>query len=167
MADRKLVVDDSMIFYTGLMNFPELYRVIDSFFYEKGYDKWEKTNVERVFPTGRQIDIEMEPWKKITDYFESRINLKIKTLDLKDVEVEMEGVRLNLQQGRLMIKVDAYLRSDYKEKWETPIKMFLRTLLDKYVFKNYYIKHERWVINDVKQLQERIKAHLNTYGKYA
>ncbi len=166
MADKKLVVDDSTITYNGLINFPELYRVVDSFFYEKGYDKWEKINTERVFPSGRQLDIELEPWKKLTDYFESRVNLKIKAIDLRDVEVEMEGVRLNLQQGKLMIKTDAYLRSDYKGKWDSPFLMFIRTLLDTYVFKNYYRKHERWVINDIKQLQDRIKNHLNTVSKY-
>jgi len=58
------------------------------------------------------------------------------------------------------------LRADYKGKWDTPFFFFIRTLMDTYVYRNYYRKHEKWVINDVRQLQERIKTHINTFGKY-
>ena len=59
---------------------------------------------------------------------------------------------------------DAYLESDYEHKWESkPTFFFLRTLFDKYVFKGYFAKAEKWIINDLYDLHSRIQRFLNVY----
>ena len=66
MSEREILVDKRRMTYEGLFSVADLYSLIDEYFEEKGYDKHEKKNIERVTPNGKDIEIEVEPWKKIT-----------------------------------------------------------------------------------------------------
>ena len=46
MAERTLVVDHLKFSYEGLFSAPELYNLISSLFFEKGWDWYEKMNEE-------------------------------------------------------------------------------------------------------------------------
>ena len=164
MSEKKLVVDQMKITYEGIFDLNGLYRTIDSWFYEKGYDKYEKKNYEQVLPTGKDIEIELLPWKKTTDYFQHILRIRMKFVNVKDVEVEKKGVKLKLQQGKIMMIFDAYLESDYEQKWsKTPMLFFLRTLYDKYIFKKYFEKQEKWLTNDLFQMHGKIQQFLNLH----
>ena len=71
MSEKKLVVDQLKLTFEGIFDLNGLYRTIDSWFYEKSYDKLEKRNYEQVLPSGKDIEIELLPWKKTTDYFKN------------------------------------------------------------------------------------------------
>ena len=58
MSEKKLVIDQLKLTYEGIFDLNGLYRMIDSWFYEKGYDRWELKNYEQVLPTGKDIEIE-------------------------------------------------------------------------------------------------------------
>ena len=88
MTERELIVDHMRIQYEGLFDATELYKLIDRFFRDKGYDKRDLKNVEKVRPQGKFIEIELLPWKKTTDYFKNEIKVRMIMEDLKDVEVE-------------------------------------------------------------------------------
>jgi hypothetical protein len=164
MSEKKLVIDQLKLTYEGIFDLNGLYRNIDAWFYEKGYDKWEHKNYEQVLPSGKDIEIELLPWKKITDYFKNIIKVRMKFTTIKDVEIEKEGVRLKLNQGKVMIIFDGYLESDYEQKWEgRPLFFFIRTIFDKYIFKGYFSQYEKWLVNDVYDLHGRIQKFLNIY----
>ena len=164
MAEKKLVVDQMKLTYEGIFDLNGLYRTIDGWFYEKGYDKYEQKNYEQVLPTGKDIEIELLPWKKTTDYFKNIIRIRMKFANVKDIEVEKKGVKLKLQQGRIMMIFDGYLESDYEHKWDTrPMFFFLRTIFDKYIFKGYFVKAEKWLVNDLFDIHGRIQRFLNLH----
>ncbi|MEK6905624.1 MAG: hypothetical protein AABX24_04450, partial [Nanoarchaeota archaeon] len=77
MAERYLVIDRLKLSYEGLFNADELHELISSFFYEKGYDWYEKMNQVIVTPSGKQIHMILEPWKNITDYYKLIVSIKI------------------------------------------------------------------------------------------
>jgi len=88
----------------------------------------------------------------------------MKFVNVKDVEIEKEGVKLSLQQGKVMMIFDAYLVSDYEHRWDTkPMFYFLRTIFDKYIFRSYFTKAEKWLVNDLYQLHGKIQQFLNVY----
>ncbi|MBR9691835.1 hypothetical protein GOV06_03525 [Candidatus Woesearchaeota archaeon] len=164
MAERKLVVDQLKLTYEGVFELDGLYRTIDAWLYEKGYDKYEKKNYEQVLPTGKDIEIELMPWKKTTDYFKNLLRIRIRMTGVKDKPIKKQGVDLTVQQGRIMMIFDAYLESDYEHRWDTkPMFFFLRTVFDKYIFKSYFAKAEKWLVNDLNQLHERVQRFLNVY----
>ena len=85
MAERKIVVDTLRLNYQGLFNLNEMYMMIDKWLREKGYDKFERKNFEHVYKDGRQVEVEIEPWKKFTDYAKCSIKLNMLCTEVKDV----------------------------------------------------------------------------------
>ena len=162
--ERKLVVDQLRLSYEGLFDLPELYRVIDGFFYEKGWDKLERINQEQITPEGRQIRIVLEPWKSATDYFKLIIQIKLNARNVTDVEVEKEGAKIKLNQGDIKMTFNGYVLSDRQKKWEgSPFYWFLHIIFNKYFFKEHHDKAERWVLSDIDDLYQKIKTFLNVY----
>lgn len=164
MAERSVVVDKMRLTYEGLFSISELYKLMDNWFREKGYDKREKKNVERVTPEGKYIELWLEPWKKITDYAKNVIQVRIIMSDIKEVEVEKEGVKVKLNQGKVQMVFDAFLETDYENRWENKAFFyFLRTLFDKYFYKPYSQGYQKNVLDDVNHLHATVKSFLNLY----
>lgn len=164
MAEIKLVVDQLKLTYEGVMDVTGLFKTIDAWFYEKGYDKYEAENTEQDLPSGKTIEIVLKPWKKTTDYFENRMKIRMKFSNIKDIEIEKDKEKIRVQTGKVMMIFDAYLRSDYEDKWEgSVLKQFIRTLYDKFIYKNQFAYFQRWVVNDTFDIHSRIQSFLNTY----
>ena len=164
MPEKKLVVDQLKMVYEGLFDLNGFYRMIDSWFYEKQYDKLERRNYEQVLPTGKDIEIELLPWKKTTTYFKNIIRMRMRFVNVKDVEIEKDGVKLTVNHGTVRIIIDGYLESDYEGWWEEkPMFYFIRTLYDKFIYKNQFKYYEGWVIGDIQDLHSRIQKFLNLY----
>ncbi|MBU1112243.1 MAG: hypothetical protein ABH824_00215 [Nanoarchaeota archaeon] len=164
MAETKLVVEQLKLSYEGLFNISELYALINSWFYDRNWDWYEKMNQEQITPTGKQIRIILEPYKNYSDYYRGMIQIKIHITDLKEVDVEMEGQNLRLGQGEIKMIINGYLRSDRKSKWvNQPFYWLLSIIADKYLFHQHFQKLERWIEMDIEDLHGKIKKYLNTY----
>lgn len=164
MVERYLVIDRLKLTYEGLFNFDELHNLISSFFYEKGYDWYEKMNQVMVTPSGKQMHIILEPWKNISEYYRLIVSIKINIIDLKDAEARMGNSVLKTNQGTLRMVFDGYVISDRKSKWSRkPLYWFLSILFEKYFFKEHYGKAERWLKSDVEDLHSKIKTYLNSF----
>ena len=164
MPEREVVVDKLRLTYEGLFSVAELYKMIDEWFRWKGYDKRENKNIEIVKPEGKFIEIELEPWKKVTDYAKNVIKIRIQMHDIKEVEVEKDHTKLKLNQGKVQFVFDAFLETDYEARWEgKPIFYFLRTIFDKYFYRPFTAGFERGVKEDLMHLHSQIKAFLNLY----
>ncbi|HLD79594.1 MAG TPA: hypothetical protein VJA18_03465 [Candidatus Nanoarchaeia archaeon] len=170
MPERYLVVDRLKLSYEGLFNADELYQLIAQFFYEKGWDWYEKMNQTIVTPAGKQVRIVFEPWKNISDYYKLAVSIRLNMIDVKEVSVEHEGKSIRTNQGTIRIIFDGFVVSDRKGKWsEKPIYWFASILFEKYFFRNHYGKAETWMKRDIENLHQKIKTYLNsfkyTYGR--
>jgi hypothetical protein len=164
MAERNLIVDRMRLSYEGLFSVPELYKVIDTWFREKGYDKREKKNIERVTADGKYIELVLEPWKKITDYAKNVIQIRMIMTDIKEVEIEKDGIKTKINQGKISMVMDAFFETDYENRWENKaLFYFIRTLYDKYFFKPYSMGYQNNLLDDVNHLHATIKSFLNLY----
>jgi|TARA_B100002003_G_C14107991_1_gene532925 hypothetical protein len=167
MAEREVVIDKMRLSYEGLFKVTDLYKLIDGWLREKGYDKREKKMIESVTKDGKFIEWEMEPWKKITDYAKIVIGLRMIMTDIKEVDVEVDKSKVKLNQGKIDFVFDGYLETDYENRWESkPLFYFLRTVFDKYIFKPYSTGYHSNTLDDVNDLHVRIKSFLNLY-RYA
>ena len=101
MAERRVIVDGLKLKYKGLFNVEELYKLIDHWFREKAYTKHELVCQEQVFKDGREIKVVKEPYKKITDYAKFVINVTINISSMKDVTIERDSKKLNLNDASL------------------------------------------------------------------
>ncbi len=167
MSEKKLVIDQMKLTFEGIFDLNGLYRTIDSWFYEKNYDKFEKKNFEQIMPTGKDVEIEILPWKKTTDYFKNIIRMRMKFVEVKDVEIEQKGVKMRLNQGRVMIIFDGYLESDYDQRWESSsFWMAVRDWWMKYIMRREIesIYHDEIYYRTFK-LQKIIKGYLDMEAK--
>ena len=162
--EKKSVVDKLRLTYEGIFSLEELYKLIDTFLREKGYDKRERIAQEKITPEGKFIHLDIEPWKKYTDYVKSEIRLKVYITDMKDVEIERDGVTMKMNQGKIQMVFDGYLSTDYENRGESkPIFFFIRTIFDKYIYRIYTDKYEGHGVEDINQLHAMIKSFLNLY----
>ncbi|MEK6938513.1 MAG: hypothetical protein AABX04_05695 [Nanoarchaeota archaeon] len=166
MPERHLVIDHLKFGYEGLFNPAEVYNIISSFFFEKGYDWYEKVNEEQITPQGKQIHLILNPWKSASDYYKLIVKIQLNMIDLKEVEVEQQGQPLRLSQGVIRMTIDAYVLSDRKDKWgASTLHWLVMVLTEKYFFRNHLAKFETWVKSDAEDLLHKLKSYLNT-NKY-
>lgn len=165
MAERRIAVDHLKLSYSGLFDSKEFYEMIDRWFLEKGFDKREMVNQEHFNKDGtRYLEVEMQPWKKTTDYFRHVIKVKIRVLHMHDVQVEHDGKPIKLQQGQLNIAIDGYFESDYEDRWEAiPLFFLLRTLYDKLFYRDISNEQEEVLVHSITQLHSNMKRFLNLY----
>jgi len=164
MAERRLVIDHMRLKYEGLFDLHELYKLIDNWLREKAFDKRELRNQEHVKPDGKYVELILMPWKKITDYARHVIRIEIKVFNLTEVVVERDGQRVKMNQGRVDILFDAYLDTDYEDRWEQkPFYFFMRTIFDKFIYRTYSTQFEELLVENVHQLHTAIKSFLNLY----
>ncbi len=164
MAERRLVVDHMTLAYEGLFDLHELYVLINQWLKDKGFDTREQRNQEHVRPSGKFIELELMPWKKITDYARHVIKINIKIRNLKEVVVEEDEKRVTLNKAAVKIVLDGYLDTDYEDRWESkPFYYFIRTLFDKFIYRTYSTQYEELLVENCLQIHSTIKAFLNLY----
>ncbi|HLC52328.1 MAG TPA: hypothetical protein VJI98_03750 [Candidatus Nanoarchaeia archaeon] len=162
--EKHLVIDHVKFSYEGLFNPAELYNVVAQWFYDKGWDWWEKKNQEMSLPSGKQIYLILEPWKSVSDYYKLQLKLKIIMIDMKEVEVEHDGKPVKLMQGVVRMTIDGWLLSDREKKWNNqPILWFLSFVLEKYFFKRHFEKFVTWLKSDADDVYTHVKNYLNTF----
>ena len=164
MVERRHVVDHLKLNYEGLVSIHDLYELIESWLKNKGFDRRERINQEIVRPTGKHIQLVLEPWKKTSDYVQEFARIEIRMLDIVDVKVKVDGKRRTVQKGKVRITFDGFLDTDYEGKWETlPLAFAIRTLIDKFFYKKYYEEEEHLLVENITQLHHMIRAFLNMH----
>ena len=160
--ERKLLVRGLDVGYEGLFDAPEFFKLIDDWFKEKGYNKYDLKHVERVGEKGKFINYEIRPWKRISDYVQYEIYVRIIIKDLTETTVKKGKDSFKINKGNVMISIDAYLATDVKNRWESrPIIFFMRTIFDKFIHREYTSKYEQDIMNDVKDFHMELKSYLN------
>ena len=106
MVERLVLVDKQKLNYEGIFSVRDLYSLIDNFLEAKGYQKREIKSKQGVEKKGRDILIVYEPWKQLSDYAKSVFKVKMQIENLKDIDVEKEGINQNMNQGKVTFTFD-------------------------------------------------------------
>lgn len=162
MAETKTLMWLKPLKYSGLVDVKGLYKTIDKWLSENHYDKVERRNFEDVYEDSRQIVLELVPYKKITDYAKVEIRIYMEFTNLKDEVVEKGGLKQKYYRGDLFFSFDCFLVTDYENHWETKATyFFIRTIVDKFIYKGYTKRFESEAISDTNELINEIKNYLN------
>ncbi|MEA2037636.1 MAG: hypothetical protein U9O94_09065 [Nanoarchaeota archaeon] len=167
MSDLRIIVDHLKLDYSGVLDVKGLFRLINHWFSERGFQKKEDKNHEQNMPDGKYIEYEISPWKKITDYNKYIFKIRILFEKLKKVEITKDKKPIKVDQGRVIINFDGYLEHDYGNRWDDkPLFIFFRTLFDKFINKAYTERFEHRLTNDLHNLYNEIEKFLNTNRHY-
>ena len=158
----RLVIDNLRLQYQGMLDFNEMYKIMDYWFREKGYDKYEIRNYEIHTPEGKQVEIELHPWKKMTTSEEIQFKIKIFARHLKDFVVPLNGKKVKKQEGEVIIDFTAYIRLDYEDKWRRKSYfVFLRAIFDQFLYKQMIDRYTAYIEDEINHLYRTVKNYLN------
>lgn len=162
MPETKTLVWLRPLRYSGLVDIKGLYRSIDKWLAANHYDKVERRNSEDVLEDGRQIVLEILPYKKITDYAKVEFRMYAEFTHLTEEVVVRNGLKHKLFKGDLFFSFDCFLMTDYESHWETkPFYYFFRTLVEKYIYRGYTKRLESEAVTDCNEFIGEIKNFLN------
>ena len=165
MAEKDTITKGK-IKQAGFFDFKDLYSFVYDLLIHNGYDVNEKNYSEKVAGESKDIDIEWEALKKVSDYFKFQLKLTWKILGLKSVEVQRDGKKVKTNQGVLEIKFSAVLVKDYESRWEeAAIWKFLRGVYDRYVIRDRIEDYEEKILSDLDEIIGQIKSYLAIEGQ--
>lgn len=162
MAEIKTILYRKPLKYEGLFRTDELYRTIMRFCNERSYWMVESRSEEKLISTGKDVFIEMRPYRKYSDYLKGEIVVEMHLQGVKDKTVEVAGHKQKYQSGTVTIRFSVNLLSDWRGRWEgTGLMFFLRTMMDKFVRHDLFHQAEEKALVDQAAMQEEIRAYLN------
>src|SRR3989344_456482 len=108
MAHKKIVISELTIEYEGLFDAADLFRLIDDWFKQHGYEKNEIQHIERVKEKGKFIDYQILPGKLVNEYARYDIDTRVLITDMTKQQVKKGGKELLLNKGNVRIILSAY-----------------------------------------------------------
>lgn len=136
MAEKNLVINNKELAYKGIFRADELFSALNQALEEKKYIRREKKSEELVTPLGRLLQLELRPYKVMTEYITLMIKIRLTLDNVTDVVLKREGVKEKFQHGDVHIAFDAWSLTDYESRWGMkPLNYFLKAVIHKYLYK--------------------------------
>ena len=166
MVEQDKILEQK-IKWKGIFHFKDVYNFLYRWLDDEGYTIEERKYLEEVDgPIKKKIEIKWIAEKKISDYFKIEMKLDWRILGMKDIEVERDGGRVNMNDGSVEIKITGTLLKDYESTWETnPMMKFLRGVYEKFIIEGRVERYEKKVFDDLNKITEQAKAFLSLEGK--
>lgn len=166
MAEKETIYS-SKIKYDGFYSFRSFYKFCyDWLIEEMGLDLKEKGYEEKIKGDEKDVVVEWEGERKLTDYFKIEVKIKIKAKKLRDVEIVKEGVKIGTNKGGAEVEMKGTLVRDYKGKFEmTAFKKVLRGIYEKWVIASRIEEYEDKIASKCNDFLEQSKDYLDLEGK--
>lgn len=165
MVENNLIINHKKIMYHGVFRTDELFSVLNRALQDKEYTRREKKSEELVTPSGRLLQLELRPFKIVSQYLTMMIKIHVTLDNVTETTKEIFGVTQKFQQGDLLIVFDAWSLSDYEGRWGTkPLTYFLKGVVHKYLYKfpmEEGFTHQ--LVSDTAYLYGKIKDLLQSY----
>ena len=152
--------------HEGLFDFKELYRFFFEWFTSYDYIVAEKKYEEKITPEGKDIEVEWECFRKISDYFRFKVKIIYRLIGLVSVEVQKGNIKVKTNKAMVEIKATGFLEKDYENRWErNPVAKILRGVYDRYIIKSRIEQYEDKLATEVDEAIAQIKAFLALEAK--
>jgi hypothetical protein len=160
MSEKDKITEEK-IKHAGIFDFKETYNFVYNWLIHNEYFVEEKAYVEKIKPDGKEIEIEWQAFRKISDYFRFILKFRWFIVGLNDAEIVRDGVKIKSNKGVFEVKIDAILEKDYESNWDaTAFSKFMRGLYDKYIIRSRTEQYEDKIAGEMAELVAQIKAFL-------
>lgn len=170
---KRKVYKDNLYFRVkdvDVFNLKAIYTMMHEWFVEEEYCKDEKDFPEvymrdrKTQKGGREILVFWRMHKQPfgVKFYNRTVDILIKMVGLKDIEVIQGGNKFNLQKGTFEVKVWGYLEYDAEAKWRNHwlLKNFLEIYV-KRIYKSEMETNRDQLIIELRAFQRAIKDFLN------
>jgi len=164
---EKETIFSSSIKYDGIFSFRDFYTFCYQWLIEETEQLMaEKKYKEKLAGDVKELDIEWEGFRKLTDYFKFDTKIKFEVRKLQEVEIVQNGKKIKTNKGDVKLEVKGILVRDYKGKFETSAwRKFLRGIYERWVIPSRIDQFEDKVIGDCNEFLTQAKAYLDLEGK--
>jgi len=162
MPEEYLVIDGLEFAYRGLFDFNHLLRYIKKIFAQHSYTVLEKEKEAKIKSTGKDFYIEFFAEKEKTKFEKLTIILRLNITNMTNTEVVIDSKIKKLNQADITAIFDAWLITDFKERWTAPWYFFAKILF-RHGFTKMGERFEDELINDTNTIYENLKAYLNLH----
>ncbi|MBI4440693.1 hypothetical protein HY639_00855 [Candidatus Woesearchaeota archaeon] len=100
--------------FTGVIDFDRLYSSLVTWFKDQKYAFFEDKYIYK----GSEIEIGLRGEKAVTPWVKYAIEVEIKILDAKDVDIIVDDEKKRMVKGRLQFVVKAKYTLDPEKRWE-------------------------------------------------
>ena len=151
---------------TGIFDFKDFYSFLYDYLIMEDYDLTEKLYDEKVLGEAKDLKIEWEAVKKVSDYFKFQIGMTIKVLGMKKTKVKKGDREVSMDTGQFEISIKGVILKDYEGRWEdNPFSKFLRGVYDRYIIRHRVNEYENKLFGEVNEVVNQCKAYLVMEGK--
>lgn len=168
MPGEKDTVYSTKIKYRGIFNFSDFYKFCYDWLTQETSlsEVNEKKYVEKVSGDSKDIEVEWEGNKKLTDYFKFEISVKMKIQGLKKVEVNEDGKKRETNKGEVEMTVKGTIVKDYQGKFETSASAkFIRGVYERWIIPARINEIENKITSNCETFVTEAKAYLDLMGK--
>ena len=115
---EKLSLNPITIRYSGLFDFDGFYAAVIDWCKMYGY-KWDEETYKHKVPSPKGAEQEWK-WvceKEVTEYLKYKITFKPHLWDMTEIEVEKDGKKKTLTNGRIEVPIQAVMIMDWQKKF--------------------------------------------------
>lgn len=162
MTELRTILWKKKFSYSGLIDIKGVYRVATDWLSEQQYNPYEEKHSEQNFEDGKEIVVEIKGGKDLSDFARIKWKTKITALKLTEQVIERDNRRVKMYKGEITFSTDVYLETDYDKSYEQKaLAYFLRTVVDRFVFKSYINKSVDRAKRQYIKFQDQVKSYLN------
>ena len=154
--------------YAGIFSFKDFYKFCYEWITEEiGTDPLNETKYEeKLKGDEKEITIEWEGEKELTDYFRFDMKVKFEIKALKTVEVMQNGKKVKTNEGSVKLTTKGILVRDYKGKFEmSAFNKFLRSTYEKWIITARIEEYKGKIAGYCDEFLSQAKSYLDLEGK--
>ena len=162
-AEMMQITKERSYSFEGYFDAKEMYQVMKGYLEDhKHYDVSEKDLDEQQHNGKRKIIAKFEAEQMFNDYYKIVLKYSI-TLTGKELEVELDGVKRRLTEGKAELHINGFIKPDFMNKREKgPLSEFFGKLYDKFFGRNEFNDCIFRAIGDINALLNTFKQQVNS-----
>jgi len=164
---EKDTIFNSSIKSTGIFRFADFYKFCYQWLAEElEMNMMESKYKEKLVGDMKEMEIEWNGFRKLTDYFKFEIQVKFEIRQLKEVEITEAGKKIKTNSGEVKMAVKGTLVRDYQGKFEySAWRKFIRGIYEKWIIPSRIDQFETKIIEDSEEFLYQAKAFLDLEGQ--
>lgn len=150
------------ITFDGPTKIGGLANTISDWFDRFDYDADKVLDEEKVHQDHKQLRVQWEAEKDVSDYASLIIEADLAVNNAKDVTIKTDQGDIRCTDCDLSFTVDAMIQTDTEGKYEgRPLLYFLRYVGEHMIYKNYIDEYEETIHEHCENLEREVNRFLN------
>ena len=161
MSETEPIFSGVTINWVGIIDLGLFYKKIQSFLETKKYKTKEVKYVEKIKPSGKQMEIVWESEKKEGDYFKYTLKTVFFLNGVSDADLDKDGRKLKLNKIDAKVEISSDFTKDAANSYKD--HPFMKKIYETYVFKHKIEEAKIGCYKDTSDYMEEIKNYFNLY----